>query len=195
MAEIVSTLGGGKEGQTRADRVPEFLHGAPTRGTEQRFQLGEPQFDRIQVGTIGRQVPELRARRLDPLADALDLMRGQIIHHDDVAGLERGDEDLIEVREKRLPVHRPIEQSRRGQPGHAERGHERARLPVVVRRVIVDAGAPPTPAVAPYQVRGDPTFIEKDEPRWINRRRDASPVRSGRGDVGAILLGRADRFF
>ena len=66
---------------------------------------------------------------------------------------------------------------------------------MVVRRVIVDAGAPPTPAVAPQQVRRDPAFVEKNEARGVNRRRDVSPVRPGRGDVRPILFGSAYRFF
>ena len=61
--------------------------------------------------------------------------------------------------------------------------------------VIVDARAAATPAIAPQQIRRDAAFIEKNEPVGINRRGEAAPVRSGRGDVGAILFGRADRFF
>jgi len=66
MAEIIPAFGGGEEGQARADRVPEFLHGASPCRAEQRLQLGEPQFDRIQVGTIRWEVPELGAGRFDP---------------------------------------------------------------------------------------------------------------------------------
>jgi hypothetical protein len=66
---------------------------------------------------------------------------------------------------------------------------------MVVRRVIVDAGASPTSAEAPQQVGGHTTLIQKDEPRRVNRRRDAAPVRPGRGDVRPILFGCAYRFF
>ena len=65
----------------------------------------------------------------------------------------------------------------------------------MMRRVIVDARAAPAPAVASEQVRRDPTFIEKREAGRINRGGDPLPVRPGGGDVGAILFGRADRFF
>ena len=149
MAEVVRTFGGGKQRQRRGHRGPQVLDGAPTCSAAQRFQFREPEFDRIQVGALRRQVPELRARRLDPLADALDVMGGQVIHHDDVAGLERRDEDLIEVGEKTVPVHRPLEQPGRGQAGDPQRPHERAGLPVMMRRVIVHARPAPAPAVAP----------------------------------------------
>ena len=65
----------------------------------------------------------------------------------------------------------------------------------MMRRTIVDACAAPAPAVAPEPVRRDSTFIEKREAGWVNRRSDASPIRPGGGDVGAILFGRARRFF
>ena len=195
MAEIVRTFGGGKQRQRRGHRGPQVFHRTPPRCAEERFQFREPEFDRIQVGAIWRQVPELRARRLDPRADALDVMGGQVIHHDDVADVERRDEDLVKVGEKAVPVHRPIEQPGRGQAGDPQRPHERAGLPVMMRRVIVHARAAPAPAVAPEEVRRDATFIEKREAGGVNRRGDASPVGPRGGDVGAILFGRAHRFF
>jgi len=48
-----------------------------------------------------------------PRADALDVRAGEVVHLDDIAG---GDHDLIEEREKRLAVDRPIEQARRVRP-------------------------------------------------------------------------------
>jgi hypothetical protein len=195
VAEIVSAFGCGKQRETGRDGRPEFLHGAPTRGAEQRFQLREPQFYRIQVGTVRRQVPQLRARRLDPRADTLDVMGAQVVHHDDIAGSKRRGQHLIEVGEKRVAVHRPIEQAGSDQALHTQGGDEGAGLPMLVGRMIVDARATATPAVAPQQVRGDATFIKKDEPGNVNRRGEALPIRPGRGDVGAILLGGPHRFF
>ena len=195
MAEIVRTFGGRKQRQRRGHGGPQLLDGAPTRRAKQRFQFREPQFDRIQVGTVRREVPDLRARGFDPLADALDVMGAQVVHHDNVAGLERRDEDLVEVGEKTVAVHRPIEQPRRREACDPQRPHERTGLPVMVGCVIVDARAASAPAVAPEQVRRDATFIEKREAGRVNRRGDALPIRPGGGYVGAILFGGAYRFF
>ena len=137
----------------------------------------------------------MRARRLNPFADALDVMGGQVIHHHDVAGLERRDQDLIEIGQKRVTIHRPIEQAWRGESGNPQRRHERAGLPVMMRCVIVDARAAAAPAVAPQQIRGDPALIEKHEPGGVHRGGEAAPVRPGRRHVGAMLLGRAYGFF
>ena len=65
----------------------------------------------------------------------------------------------------------------------------------MVRRVVVDARAAAAPAIAPQQIRRDAAFVKKHEAGWINRRGDQPPRGPGRGDVGAILFGRADRFF
>ena len=181
--------------ETLPEERPERLDGPTTGRADKGFELRETELDGIQVRTVRRQVPELRACGFDPLADALNVMGAQVVHHEDVAGLKRRDEDLVEVGEKTVPVHRSIEQPRRGQAGHPQCPHECAGLPVMMRRMIVDARAAPTPAVAPQQVRRDPTFIEKREAGRINRGGDPLPVRPGRSDVGAILFGRADRFF
>ena len=65
----------------------------------------------------------------------------------------------------------------------------------MMRRVIVHARAAAASAVAPEQIGGDPTFIEKHKPAGINQGGEAAPVGPGGGDVGAILFGRAHRFF
>jgi hypothetical protein len=66
---------------------------------------------------------------------------------------------------------------------------------MMVRRVIVDPGAAAASAIAPEQVRGDAAFIEKHEPGGVNRGGEMAPRRPGRRDIGAILFGRAYRFF
>jgi hypothetical protein len=66
---------------------------------------------------------------------------------------------------------------------------------MMVRRVIVNAGAPAAPPITPEQIGGDAAFIEKDEPGGVNRGSQVTPSRPGRRDISAILFGRAYRFF
>jgi hypothetical protein len=49
------------------------------------FELGEGVFDRIEVGTVGRQVKQSGAARFDDIPDTGDLMGRQIVHDDDIA--------------------------------------------------------------------------------------------------------------
>ena len=44
-------------------------------------------------------------------------MRGEVVGDDDVARGERGDQDLFDVGEKTVAVHRAIDDARRGESG------------------------------------------------------------------------------
>lgn len=75
-------------------------------------------------------------------------MGGQVIHDHNVAGLERRHQDLIEVGQKRVAVYGAIEQPGRGQASDPQPCDEGAGLPVMMRRVVVNARAAAAPAIA-----------------------------------------------
>jgi len=195
MPEVVAAFGRVKERQTVADGGPEFEDRAAASGPEQPFQFRKPEFDRIEVGTIGRQIPELRAGGFDPLPHPFDVMGRQVIHDDDVARAQRGREDLVQIGEKGVAIHRSIQESRCGQPIEAEGADKRAGLPVLMGRVIVVAAPSRTPPVATDQVRRRATFIKKHEAFGVNRGGGRLPRAARGGDVGTVLFGRAYRFF
>jgi hypothetical protein len=119
----------------------------------------------------------------------------QVVGHDDVARLERGAENLVDVGQKTFAVHGAVKHTGSGEPTHAQRGDERARLPVALRRVIGDPLPTKPTGIPAEQIGGDPTFIEKDEPRRIERGCEALPLEAGRPNVWPIVFGRAYRFF
>jgi hypothetical protein len=84
-----------------------FFNGAAGGGAEQRLELGEGELDRVQVRAVGRQVEELGARGLDRRAHARDLVRAEIVQHDDVARTQRRHERLLDVGQKRAPLIAP----------------------------------------------------------------------------------------
>lgn len=94
--------------------------GAAPGCAEQRFELREPEFDGIEIGTVRGQIEERGAGPRNAFADALDLMRGQVVHDDEVTRPECRDEHLIERREKAVAIHRPVEETGRGQTVHTE---------------------------------------------------------------------------
>ena len=97
MAEVVSALGGREAGEARAEQRPERVDG-PTAGcTEDGFQLGEAELDGVEVGAVGRQEPQGCAGGFDRVAHPVDFVRGKVVRNDDIAGLEGGDEDLLDV--------------------------------------------------------------------------------------------------
>jgi hypothetical protein len=52
----------------------------------------------------------------------------QVVHHDDVVGLERRDQHLLDIGEERLAGHRAIEHHRRGQAIAPQRGDKEPAL-------------------------------------------------------------------
>jgi hypothetical protein len=77
--------------------------------------------------------------------------------------LERSDEHLVEVGD--VTVHPAIKESVRGHAGDPERGHEGPG--VMMRRVVMDAGAAAPAAKAAEQIRGNPAFIERHAPARV----------------------------
>jgi len=62
-----------------------------------RLSLLKARSIRVQVRAVGRQVEQLRARRLDGLAHALDLVAAEVVHDDHVACAESWREHLLDV--------------------------------------------------------------------------------------------------
>ena len=63
-------------------------------------------FDRVEIGTVGRQVEKLGAGRLDGLADAAHLVASEVVHDHDVAGRKRRSQHLLDVGAEGLAVDR-----------------------------------------------------------------------------------------
>lgn len=78
--------------------------------------LGEGLFDRIGVGGVGWQEPEPCAGGFDALADSRGLVAAEIVHDDNVAGLEGGHQLLLDISAQALAIDRPVEDTRRGEP-------------------------------------------------------------------------------
>lgn len=195
MAEIVATLGGGEPGHAVAEERPEALGRATARLAQDRLELGEAEFNGIEVGAIGRQVPELGAGGGDAVVDALDVMGRQIVGDHNVAGLECGRQDLIDVGQETLPIHRTVEHARRRQPLDTQGGNEGARLPPALRRVVGDPLSASAASIPTDQIGGDTAFIEKDEAQGIQCRSGRLPVVARRADIRPVVFGRAYRFF
>ena len=195
MAEVIAALGWSKARDALAQQGPERLDRPTARGAHQRFEFREAQFDRIEIRTVRRQVSQRGARGLDQTLDAVDVMCGEVVGDDDVAGRERGDQDLFDVGEKTVAVHRALDDAWRRQSGHTQPGDKGAGLPPGHGRVIADARAPRAASVPAQEIRRHAGFIEKDQARRVPRRRRGLPLLPRGGDVGPVVFGRAHRFF
>ena len=103
MPEVIAALGWCEARDALAEQGPERLDRSTARGAHQAFELRETLFDRIEIRTVRGQVPKRRAGGLDQRLHALDMMRGEVVGDDDVAWRQRGDQDLLDVREKLSP--------------------------------------------------------------------------------------------
>src|SRR3546814_19538228 len=71
-----------------ADGVPEVGQGSGGGLLEGRLDLGEGEFDGVEVGPVRRQEAKLGPGSLDDLSDREGFVGGQGVHGDVVAGAE-----------------------------------------------------------------------------------------------------------
>ena len=119
LGEVIGAFGWFEGVEAAADGVAEVVDAARAVATEQCLQLGEDLRDRIEIGALGRQVGELGALGLDGFAAAGDLVGGEVVHDDDVAGGERRREGLLDPSAEARTVDRAVEEARRGEAGVA----------------------------------------------------------------------------
>lgn len=131
------------------------------RGRE-GLELCEGVFDRIEVGTIGRQVAKFGARSLDHLAHARSFMAGEV-RHDDVAGAQFGHEHFGDIGLQGVAVDRPVENPRRDEASQCERPDEGCRFPVAVRNASPEPFAARAASMTTRHVSGGPGLVDKHE--------------------------------
>jgi hypothetical protein len=83
----------------------------------------------VEIGTIGRQVKQRGTGALDGGAHGLALVGAEIVHDDDVADRQGGDEELLDIGLERQPVDRAVDHAGGGDGVAAQGGQEGAGLP------------------------------------------------------------------
>jgi hypothetical protein len=106
MAEEVGTLVWREARDKIAEFVPECLNGSQCLGAQESFEFGKGLLNRVQVGTVGWQVKQSCAGSFNRLADPGDLVGTEIVHDDDVATCQRGNQHLLDIGQERLAVDR-----------------------------------------------------------------------------------------
>ena len=195
MPHKIEAFAGREELQRDRDELDDLVKVARARRPQKRFQLRKREFDRIEVGTVGRQKSDLRAGGFDGRADRWLFVDGEVVEHDDIAAPEGGGQHLLHVGQKAGVVDGPIEHGRRGEAGGPQRGNDRVRFPMTAGGVIGQAHAAATAPVAAQQVGRDAAFIEKDVVPGVAQRQPVAPPAPLSDDVGAALFVGVYRFF
>jgi hypothetical protein len=96
------------------------------------LELGEELLDRIEIGRVLGQEEELGTGSPDGVAYGAAFVGAVIVDDDDVARLERGREDLLDVLQEALAIDRAVDEPRRRDPIMAQGGQEGHGLPAAV---------------------------------------------------------------
>ena len=195
MPRVVRAFGRGEEAERGRDQVADLLIIPRTCGAQERFQFGEGQFDRIEIGTVGREKPNRRPRLLDRGSNRGLLVDHEVVEHDDIARSQRGHQHLFDIGEETWIVDGPIEHRGSAEALEPERGDHRVRLPMTAGGVIMEAGAARAPTIAPEQIRRHAAFIEKHVLPHLAERLPVAPLATFSGDVGPALFVGVDGFF
>lgn len=162
---------------------------------QEGFELGKGSFDRVHIRTVGWEISQLRARRVDQLLDPRSLVRGEIVHHDGLAGRERGDEACLQPILEQGGVDWPVESPCRSQAAKAKAGDQSHRFVVAVRNGGLQAT--PTPATSAFarEICGGSRLVNENEFRRIEIELPREPFPASILDVCALLLLGMRRFF
>src|SRR5829696_5692197 len=87
--------GDGLEGGTRGGDQTE--EGALRRTAQGLLELGEGQFDRVEIGRIAGQEAQLTARSLDQPPRPRALVDGEVVQDDDLPRHQRGQQALLYI--------------------------------------------------------------------------------------------------
>ncbi len=149
MPDVVGAFVGREEVERHRDEAAHLLLAPRARGAQERFQFGERELDRVEVGTVGREESNRRAHLLDRRPDLGLLVGREVVEDDDIARSQRGHQHLFDVGEETRTINGPIEDGGCAEALETKRGDDGVGLPMPAGGVISEPGAARAPAVAP----------------------------------------------
>jgi hypothetical protein len=173
-----------------AEGVPEFVEGAESFAAEAGFHLREGLFDRIEVGTVRREVEGPDVVLGQEIPDGDHFVGGEVVHDNEVTGFQFGDQDLAEVSEEVGSGQGAVDHHRSAEPGQPQAAEEGGGGPAAFGHGIDDALADRSPTVEPGHRRGAEGLVEEDEPTRIDPGPDDVPLRPLEIDVRPFPFGR-----
>jgi hypothetical protein len=159
------------------DGLVEGFAGACFGGAEQYFEFAPCFFDGVEVGRVGWQIKQIGTCSLDAFANALHLMRGEVVHDDQVSGLQLRAEDRVEVGEEDLGVGGGLDRHCGDHSADAHRSQDGEDFPVAFGRTFMHARSLQAACEAPRHLSRDATLIEENQ-----------LLRRGLADAGKILF-------
>ena len=111
----------GEGGEGSPGSSAEIVVGAWRAASERLLEFGEGEFDGVEVGRVGRQMPELSTPRCDGGPSALVMVGAEVVRNNDLATAQRGCEHMADVPHEPVARDRPIEPQHGADPFKGER--------------------------------------------------------------------------
>jgi hypothetical protein len=155
----------------------------------------EDLFDRIEVGTVGRQEEHAGISGLHRFDHAAHFVRLQVVEDEDVARAELRGQFLLNVFQEEFAIEGTVDNHRGEEPVEAEGSNEGGGFPVAVGHEIEYPLIGRPPAVEAGHRGVAEGFVEENEATGIDPRREDFPEGAVGDDIGPVLLGGMDRLF
>jgi len=174
---------------------PSVDDGARLGGPHPVFDLGEGLFDRIEVGRVWGQIPELGAGGPDDAAQSGRLVAAEVVQDDDVAGFEHRNELLLDIGTEALAIDRAVEDARGCELVAAQSPEEGQGAPVAVWGEAPDPLTLRSPSPQGGHIGLDPGLVDEHQAPWIEAGLPGPPALPPTGDGRTGSLKGEQRFF
>ena len=156
------------------------------------FELCESLFDWIEVGAISWQVAKGRASLFNGVLNSGDFVTGEIVHEHDITVAQGRGEKVLDIGQETRSVHRPVENTGRGDRIVTQGGNECRRHPMAVRYRCDEALTTRRASIEPRHIGLGPSFINEDKMLQVQIGLACTPFVAGLGDIRPILFGGAE---
>jgi hypothetical protein len=152
-------------------------------------------FDGVEIGAVGWEKHDTGLAFGQDGRHALDLVRGQVVHYQNVARPHLRREFLLDIFQEQLAIESAIDDHRSEQSVQSKRSDEGCALPMAMRDQVDDALLGWSPAIKPSHLRRAEGFVEENETTRVDARLEDLPGGPCDDNVRPILLGGVERFF
>src|SRR5229473_666177 len=195
MPEVVRSFPRAEASRERSDAAAEIADGSFCDLAQKRLEFAEGHLDWVQIRRVFRQITKRRAASLDRFAYAKNLVRGEIVHDDNVFTLERRSQALPDIGQEHFAGHCAVNDKRRRHSVASQSAYESDRLPVSMRHTAHQPLAARATAVHPHHLGIGGGLVDEHQPGRVKHALFFHPALPCLRYVRALLLRRVQAFF
>ena len=175
--------------------MPSCLYGSLSGLAQESFEFGEDLFDWIEIRTVWRQKEELCPSLADGLAHGLTFVAAKIVEDDDIAWLQGGHQELLDIGTEATAIDGTIHDAGGGDFVGPQGGQKGQSLPMSMRHLGVQPLTARATPMRARHVRLGPGLVNKNQTPWIDFILMAPPAGALGGNLRPVLLGGQHGFF